>query len=84
MVRDSTSSWLTGHHNCSPANSPSRPTPSSPWAAATSARTSPGKRYTDWELEDPKGRPLDDVRAIRDDIYARVQRLVTGLDIAVA
>src|ERR1700684_3449086 len=33
----------------------------------------PGKRYIDWDLPDPKGRPIDDVRATRDDIAARVQ-----------
>ncbi len=32
----------------------------------------PGKRYIDWELTDPKGRPIDAVRAIRDDIADRV------------
>ncbi len=40
----------------------------------------PGKRYIDWELPDPKGRPLDEVRATRDDIAARVQQLVDELD----
>jgi protein-tyrosine-phosphatase len=40
----------------------------------------PGKRYIDWELADPKGRPLDEVRATRDDIAERVQALVTELD----
>jgi arsenate reductase len=40
----------------------------------------PGKRYVDWDLPDPKGRPLDEVRAIRDDIARRVQQLVTELD----
>jgi arsenate reductase len=35
----------------------------------------PGKRYLDWELPDPKGRPLDEVRAIRDDIEVRVADL---------
>jgi arsenate reductase len=39
-----------------------------------------GKRYVDWDLPDPKGRPLADVRAIRDDIDARVRVLVTELD----
>ena len=34
----------------------------------------PGKRYIDWELPDPKGRPLDEVRATRDDIARRVAR----------
>ena len=40
----------------------------------------PGKRYVDWELEDPKGRPLDEVRATRDDIDRRVRQLVEELD----
>ena len=33
----------------------------------------PGKRYVDWELEDPAGRPLEAVRTIRDDIRRRVE-----------
>ncbi|TDK25531.1 arsenate reductase ArsC [Arthrobacter crusticola] len=39
----------------------------------------PGKRYEDWELADPKGRPLEEVRAIRDDIRSRVEKLLAGL-----
>jgi arsenate reductase (thioredoxin) len=39
----------------------------------------PGKRYIDWELEDPKGLPLERVRAIRDDIAERVRTLATTL-----
>jgi protein-tyrosine-phosphatase len=39
----------------------------------------PGKRYEDWELADPKGRPLEEVRAIRDDIRARVENLLAEL-----
>jgi arsenate reductase len=39
-----------------------------------------GTRYIDWELPDPKGRPLDEVRATRDDIARRVQQLVDELD----
>jgi len=39
----------------------------------------PGTRYIDWELPDPKDRPLDEVRATRDDIAGRVQRLVLEL-----
>jgi arsenate reductase (thioredoxin) len=42
----------------------------------------PGKRYLDWELEDPKGRPLAEVRATRDDIAARVEALIAELDAA--
>jgi arsenate reductase (thioredoxin) len=40
----------------------------------------PGKRYVAWNLPDPKGRPLEEVRAIRDDIAIRVHELVTELD----
>jgi arsenate reductase len=40
----------------------------------------PGKRYVDWELEDPRGRPVDEVRALRDDIARRVEALVAELD----
>ena len=40
----------------------------------------PGKRYIDWDLRDPKGLPLDEVRAIRDDIAKRVSGLVAYLD----
>jgi arsenate reductase (thioredoxin) len=40
----------------------------------------PGKRYLDWDLPDPKGRPLAEVRALRDDIAQRVAALVDELD----
>ena len=40
----------------------------------------PGKRDVDWDLEDPKGRPVDEVRATRDDIAGRVEALVAELD----
>jgi arsenate reductase (thioredoxin) len=40
----------------------------------------PGKRYIDWELQDPSGRPGDEVRATRDEITRRVQALVAELD----
>jgi protein-tyrosine-phosphatase len=39
----------------------------------------PGKRYEDWELDDPAGQDLDAVRAIRDAIDERVQRLIAQL-----
>jgi arsenate reductase len=39
----------------------------------------PGKRYLDWDLTDPAGRSLDEVRAIRDDIDRRVHALVEEL-----
>ena len=37
----------------------------------------PGKRYIDWELRDPEGQPVDEVRATRDEIARRVQQLFT-------
>lgn len=42
----------------------------------------PGKRYLDWDLEDPKGQSLDAVRATRDEIERRVTALVAELDAA--
>jgi arsenate reductase (thioredoxin) len=39
----------------------------------------PGKRYEDWELDDPEGQDLEAVRRIRDDIDQRVQKLVGEL-----
>jgi arsenate reductase len=39
----------------------------------------PGKRYVDWELDDPASRPIDDVRRIRDDIRRRVEALAGEL-----
>ena len=39
----------------------------------------PGKRYLDWELPDPKGRPLEEVRATRDDIAQRIEGLIAQL-----
>lgn len=39
----------------------------------------PGKRYVEWDLPDPKGRPIDEVRAIRDEIARRVAELLDEL-----
>ena len=39
----------------------------------------PGKRYEDWELTDPKGKSIDEVRPIRDDIKHRVEALLAEL-----
>ena len=39
----------------------------------------PGKRYEDWELADPEGKSIDDVRPIRDDIKARIEALLAEL-----
>jgi arsenate reductase len=40
----------------------------------------PGKRYEDWELDDPAGLDLAEVRPIRDEIRRRVETLLTQLD----
>ncbi len=40
----------------------------------------PGTRHVDWQLPDPKGRPLEEVRALRDDIQQRVRALLDELD----
>ena len=40
----------------------------------------PGKQYVEWDLTDPKGLPVDEVRAIRDDIAQRVEALSSRLD----
>ena len=39
----------------------------------------PGKRYVDWDLPDPAGRPIEEVRPIRDEIADRVDALVAEL-----
>jgi protein-tyrosine-phosphatase len=39
----------------------------------------PGKRYEDWELDDPAGRPVEQLRTIRDQIDRRVRALVDEL-----
>lgn len=41
----------------------------------------PGKRYEDWDLKDPAGQDLEFVRAVRDEISARIEQLVESLDI---
>jgi protein-tyrosine-phosphatase len=40
----------------------------------------PGTRYLDWDLPDPKGQPVDAVRATRDEIARRVEALIADLD----
>ena len=40
----------------------------------------PGRHYIDWDLPDPKGRPIDEVRATRDDIARRIAELISDLD----
>jgi arsenate reductase (thioredoxin) len=44
----------------------------------------PGKRYIDWDLPDPKGRPLAEVRATRDEVERRVESLLQELERAPA
>ena len=41
----------------------------------------PGKRYLDWDLPDPAGLTIDQVRPIRDEIRTRVNELLHGLDL---
>jgi protein-tyrosine-phosphatase len=43
----------------------------------------PGKRYEDWDLDDPAGQDVDAVRPIRDEIERRVRALLTSLDVPV-
>jgi hypothetical protein len=40
----------------------------------------PGKRYLDWELDDPAGKGLSETRAIRDEIASRIDGLLPELD----
>ncbi len=42
----------------------------------------PGKRYEDWDLPDPAGKPLAEVRATRDEIEHRVRELARALDMS--
>ena len=44
----------------------------------------PGKRYVNWDLDDPAGRDVADVRPIRDEIERRVRGLLASLDVPVA
>ena len=39
----------------------------------------PGKRYEDWELEDPAGKDIETVREVRDEIKSRVEELIRSL-----
>ena len=41
----------------------------------------PGKRYLDWELDDPAGKPIEQVRPVRDDIEQRVRDLMGDLGV---
>jgi protein-tyrosine-phosphatase len=41
----------------------------------------PGKRYVDWELDDPAGRPVAEIRPIRDEIERRVRGLLRELGV---
>jgi ArsR family transcriptional regulator len=39
----------------------------------------PGRRYLDWDIDDPVGQPMAAIRRIRDDIDARVRALLAEL-----
>jgi arsenate reductase len=41
----------------------------------------PGKRYVDWEVDDPSGMTVQEVRPIRDDLEQRVRTLMADLEI---
>jgi arsenate reductase len=43
----------------------------------------PGKRYADWELDDPAGKPVEQVRPVRDEIERRVRALLAELGVPV-
>jgi protein-tyrosine-phosphatase len=43
----------------------------------------PGKRYVDWELDDPAGKPVEAVRPVRDEIEQRVRALLSDLDVPI-
>lgn len=44
----------------------------------------PGKRYVDWDLDDPAGKPVEEVRPIRDEIERRVRELIADLGVEAA
>jgi arsenate reductase len=44
----------------------------------------PGQRYEEWTLEDPAGQTVEDIRPIRNDIEARVGRLLVELNVPVS
>jgi arsenate reductase (thioredoxin) len=44
----------------------------------------PGKRYEEWELDDPAGKTVEDIRPVRDDIERRVRHLLAELNVTVA
>jgi arsenate reductase len=44
----------------------------------------PGRRYLDWEIDDPSGRSAEEVRPIRDEIESRVRRLAVDLGLSTA
>jgi protein-tyrosine-phosphatase len=44
----------------------------------------PGKRYVDWEVEDPSGKTLEEIRPIRDDLEQRVKGLLAEMELPVS
>lgn len=47
---------------------------------ALSCPVIPGRRYLDWELDDPAGKPVEQLRPIRDEIEERVQQLIADVE----
>jgi protein-tyrosine-phosphatase len=41
----------------------------------------PGKRYVDWEIDDPDGKSVEDIRPIRDEIGRRVRALMAEMEV---
>jgi protein-tyrosine-phosphatase len=52
---------------------------SSPWGVGTPVPFYPGKRYLDWQLDDPAGKTIEEVRPIRDEIDRRVRALMAEI-----
>ena len=77
---NSASTSLTAARNVSPAELAEQADVVITMGCGDACPFIPGKRYIDWELDDPNGRPVDEVRATRDDIARRVQELVADLD----
>ena len=77
--------WTNGASTCprrSPSRSPTTPSTRPTWSSmgcGDACPVYPGKRYEDWELQDPAGQPVEVVRRIRGDIDARVQQLLAEL-----
>jgi len=75
-----TSTYPSAPRNYSPASLPSKRIGVVTMGCGDQCPYIPGKRYLDWELPDPKGRPLAEVRTTRDDIARRVRALIDELN----